>query len=106
MSYRVFFKIKVENVDVFFDTSYCNATISYQAGEIIRKSTGLPLVNNCNNGKCKDVVKALRKGLRKIDKCSLENKLVRDFFVRVINSWEIFCLDYPELSEVATFWVQ
>ena len=50
MSYDISFKVKVDGTDTYVPVGACNANITWNVGEIIRRSTGLEWKNEANNG--------------------------------------------------------
>lgn len=67
MSYNISFKVKVEGVDAYVPVGTCGANITWNAREIIEKSTGLEWKNCQNNGLCVDVIPKIEAGLRKLE---------------------------------------
>lgn len=118
MSYDISFKVKVEGVDSYIDTDYCDANITWNVGKIIRLSTGLEWNNEANNGLCKDIIPhiidgcaELRKHPEKYKKYEASNGwgTVEDttrFFEGLIRAWEELRADDEKLAEVATFWIE
>ena len=117
MSYDISFRVKVEGVDYWVDVSDCTANITWNVREIIKLSTGLPWNNECNNGLCKDVIPYIKKGLKELHKNGIQYKQYEAsngwgtvegtmrFFETIINEWKDFKRWYPELVDVATFWI-
>lgn len=56
MSYDIDFRVKVEGVDAYVSVGECDANITWNVRKIIELSTGLPWLNEENNGFCKDVI--------------------------------------------------
>lgn len=118
MSYDISFKVKAEGVDAYFNVGECDANITWDVGEMIRKSTGLEWNNEENNGLCVDVIPNIIKGYSelvnnpgKYKKYESPNGWgtvlgARWFFEKIIKAWEMFCDYYPELVPVATFWIE
>lgn len=120
LSYDVSFKVKVEGVDAYVDVA-CDANITYNLGIMIRKSTGLEW-NNCeNNGLVKDIMPHIYDGLKELENHPMRYvqyespngwgtiEGCKNFFRRIINSWEELCDDYwgnKELKDVVTFWIE
>ena len=118
MSYDISFKVKVEGVDKFVPIGDCDANITWNVCKIIELSTGLPWENEANNGLCKDIIPQIKKGLRELDE-NRENYIQYEalngwgsidgtmrFFMQILDAWNSFCEDYPELINVATFWIE
>lgn len=119
MSYDISFKVKVEGVDAYVPVGDCDANITWNVRKIIELSTGLPWLNEANNGLCKDVIPHIEKGLDELreypDKYKpyeAENgwgtvEGTARFFERIIKAWEdLHTWGYEELADVATFWVE
>lgn len=62
MSYDISFKVKVEGIDEYVEVGDVDANITWNVGEMIRKSTGLEWKNEANNGLCRDVMVSIAKG--------------------------------------------
>lgn len=117
MSYDITFRVKVEGVDAYVDVGNCDANITWNVRKIIELSTGLPWINEANNGYCKDVIPAIQKGLlelqingKKYKKYEAENGwgTVRGtirFFEQILKDWNDFIRWNEDLAEVATFWI-
>ena len=127
MSYDISFKVKVENVNHWIDIGDCDANITWNVGEMIRKSTGLEWNNTENNGFCKDIIPHIVEGLRQLEnKPEFYKKYespngwgtiegCKNFFRRIIKCWDTFCkknysiMDKEEadkLINVTTFWIE
>ena len=118
MSYDIRFKAKIENIDYYVDLDAVEANITWNAGKIIRLSTGLEWKNEANNGFCTDVMPAVYRGLRELEdhpekyksyEASIDWGTVhgaKSFFRKLILDWECFCQDYPQLVPAATFWIE
>lgn len=118
MSYDISFKVKVEGADYYVRVGSCEANITGNVREIITRSTGLEWKNEENNGLCKDVISKIGKGLEelrrngnKYKKYEAKNgwgtvKGTMRFFATVLNDWFSFVDEYPELVDVATFWIE
>ena len=117
MSYDISFRVKVEGVDAYVDVGECSANITWNVREMIKASTGLPWLNEENNGLCIDVIPKIVDGYKellfhpkKYKQYEAKNGWgtvggTTNFFKQIINDWESFCSDYPELVPVATFWI-
>ena len=63
MSYDISFKVRVADTDKFVTVGNCDANITWNVRKIIELSTGLPWLNEENNGYCVDIMPAIQKGL-------------------------------------------
>lgn len=118
MSYDVRFKVKVEGVDAFVPVGECDANITWNVRKIIELSTGLPWLNEQNNGLCIDVIPAIERGLNELTMNSKKYKPyeakngwgtvegTKNFFKNILDAWENFMHYYEELVPVATFWIE
>lgn len=118
MSYHVSFRVKVEGIDKYIPVGDCDANITYNVNNIIRKSTGLPWDNGINNGYCKDVIPKIKIGYdelcrnpEKYKEYEAENGWgtvdgTKRFFRKIIAAWdELRYYEDYDLAEVATFWI-
>ena len=55
MSYDISFKVRVADTDKFVTVGNCDANITWNVRKIIELSTGLPWLNEENNGYCVDI---------------------------------------------------
>ena len=118
MSYDISFKVKVEGMERYVDVGDCDANTTWNVREMIEKSTGLPWINCESNGLCKDVIPCIEKGYSELAKHPERYKKyeakngwgtvesTKGFFERIIQRWEQFSTYDPELSEIATFWIE
>lgn len=119
MSYDISFKVKVEGIDKWVEVGDCYANITYNVRKMIEVATGLPWVNEANNGYCKDVIPHIAKGWADIVANPSKYKPyespsgwgtvggVRDFFGYILEAWKRFCdLEDEELVNVTTFWIE
>lgn len=118
MSYDISFKVKVEGVDAWVRVGDCTANITWNVREIITRSTGLEWKNEENNGLCKDVIPKIEKGLEELRKNGIKYKKyeakngwgtvagTKRFFATILDDWFTFMDEYPELVDVATFWIE
>lgn len=118
MSYDISFKVKVEGVDRYVEVGDCSANITWNVRKIIELSTGLPWHNEANNGLCKDIMPSIKKGLEELRNNPHKYKPyeaangwgtvegTRRFFDCIVCDWEHFRFFYPELEDVATFWIE
>ena len=84
---------------------------------MIEVSTGLPWLNEENNGLCVDVIPKIVDGYRelllkpqKYVQYEAQNGWgtvdgTRRFFKQILDDWEKFCSYYPELVPIVTFWI-
>ena len=93
MSYDIDFRVKVEGVDEYISVGDCDANITWNVRKIIELSTGLPWLNEENNGYCKDIIPCIAKGLYELRnnsekykpyeaKMDGEQLMERSFFMR------------------------
>ena len=66
MSYDISFKVRVADTDKFVTVGNCDANITWNVRKIIELSTGLPWLNEENNGYCVDIMPAIQKGLNEL----------------------------------------
>lgn len=117
MSYDVSFRVKVEGTDVWIPVGDCRANITYNVGELIRKSTGLPWKNEENNGLVKFVIISIKRGLDELRNNPEKYKQYEakngwgtvegtiSFFGEIMECWHDLVCDYEPLADVATFWI-
>ena len=117
MSYDISFKVKVEGADRYVGIGGC-ANITWNVRKIIEKSTGLPWINCANNGLCKDIIPAIKSGLRELQYCGykyLEYESPNGwgtvegtikFFKKILEDWDELIRDDEELAELAYFWIE
>lgn len=117
MSYNISFRVKVEGVETWIDTGTCDANITWNVRDIITRSTGLPWVNEIDNGLVMDIIPCIEKG--RLELMSNPKKYKRyeakngwgtvddtiAFFDRILRCWDDFVRDYEELADVVTFWI-
>lgn len=119
MSYDISFKVKVEGVDRYIEVGDCDANITWNVRKIIELSTGLPWLNEANNGLCKDVIPHIEKGLAELRKNPGKYKPYESpngwgtvegtiyFFERILRAWKDFSKwEGHDLVDVATFWIE
>lgn len=118
MSYDIYFKVKVDGMDKWVPVGECDANITWNVGDMIRKSTGLEWKNEENNGLCVDVIPKIVDGLKELimkpDKYNKYEDIdgwgtitgTIDFFITVIRDWRRFYTCYPNLAPIATFWIE
>ena len=119
MSYDIAFKVRVADTDKYVEIGDCDANITWNVAEIIRKSTGLPWENEENNGLCADIIPKIQSGI--VELCTHTEKykaLEPDngwgtvegtirFFRKIVSSWNDLIVDYPpEIVAQTTFWIQ
>lgn len=117
MSYDIDFRVKVEGVNAFVSVGECEANTTWNVREMIVKSTGLPWLNEQNNGLCIDVIPKIRHGYKellcfphKYKKYESPNgwgtvDSTIQFFKRIIDDWEELVRYHEELVPVVTFWI-
>lgn len=117
MSYDVSFRVKIEGADKYINTGYCDANITWNLRKMIEVSTGLPWVNEANNGLVKDVMPSIVKGYSELLTKSHEYKQyespngwgtvegLKRFFHKIITDWESLLNDDEELAELVCFWI-
>lgn len=66
MSYDISFRVRVADTDKFVEVGHCDANITWNVRQIIELSTGLPWLNEQNNGYCVDIMPAIQKGLSEL----------------------------------------
>lgn len=118
MSYDISFKVKVEGVDAHVPVGDCNANTTWNVREMIEKATGLPWINEANNGRCVDIIPYIQKGFselawnpEKYKQYEAKNgwgtvESTAGFFKQILDDWKKFKVWYPELVPVATFWIE
>lgn len=118
MSYDISFKVKVEGVDAFVEVGECDANITWNVRKIIELSTGLPWLNEQNNGLCTDVIPAIERGLKELETNPKKYKPyeaknewgtvegTKRFFREILAAWGDFIRWREELAQVATFWIE
>lgn len=119
MSYDISFKVKVEGINEYVEVGDVGANITWNVGEMIRKSTGLEWKNEANNGLCKDVMEKIAKGYAELTVFPEKYKqyespngwgTVKDtasFFNRILETWQGFCQwNSKGLQDVVTFWIE
>lgn len=118
MSYDISFKVKVEGLDRYVEVGECDANITWNVRKIIELSTGLPWLNEENNGYCKDVIPHIQKGLNELtfypEKYypyeaangwgTVHGTIY--FFGRILDAWHNLLCVQEDLADVATFWIE
>lgn len=117
MSYDISFRVKVEGVEAYVDVGECGANITWNVRKIIELSTGLPWLNEENNGLCVDVIPKIEHGLRELENNPQKYKPyeasngwgtvegTKNFYRTIIESWDQFIRWNEELAPVVTFWI-
>lgn len=118
MSYDITFKVKVEGIDRYIEVGDCKANTTWNVRKMIEEATGLPWVNEANNGFCKDVMPKIYDGYKELW-CHPEKykqyeasnewgtvESTRGFFGEIMGAWECLITDDKELASVATFWIE
>ena len=118
MSYDIDFRVKVEGVDRYVSVGDCDANITWNVRKIIELSTGLPWLNEANNGFCKDIVPRIEQGLYELKNHPERYKpyeahngwgtvegTIR-FFENIIQAWRNFKKwEDKDLVNITTFWI-
>lgn len=118
MSYNISFKVKVEGADAYVDVGACSANVTWNVRTIIELSTGLPWMNEPNNGRCLDVIPKIRHGLESLRTHperyrpyeadngwgTVEGTI--HFFEQILKDWDELRASHEDLAAVATFWVE
>ena len=116
MSYDISFKVKVEGADVYVPVGNCDANTTWNVREMIVKSTGLEWKNCQNNGLC--IIPKIKKGFDELTNHGSRYKKYEApngwgtvygtirFFERILEAWRLLELCYPELVDIATFWIE
>lgn len=118
MSYDIDFRVKVEGLDRYIPIGDCEANITWNVRKIIELSTGLPWLNEQNNGYCKDVIPHIEKGLHELKNHPEKYKSYEapngwgtvegtiHFFERIIKDWKDFCRwEDQALIDRVVFWI-
>ena len=117
MSYKIAFKAKALGDGRWFDAYDCSANVTWNVREIIELSTGLPWINEANNGLCKDVIPHIERGLQELEAHGDEYKKyespngwgtvegTKNFFRWVLGEWNDFAAKSPALADVSSFWI-
>lgn len=118
MSYKVEFKVKVEGVPIYVPVGYGIANVTWNVREIIVRSTGLPWVNEANNGLCSEIMPKIIDGRNELLLYPEKYKPyepsngfgsvagTKRFFQGIIDDWNFLVATNPELAAVATFWIE
>ena len=119
MSYDITFKVKAEGIDQYVPIGSCDANITWNVREIIELSTGLPWLNEENNGFCKDVIPKIADGLAELNKNPRKYKPyeakngwgtvkgTKRFFNQILEDWERLREEYgDDIANVTTFWIE
>lgn len=119
MSYDISFKVKVEGIDRYVCVGECSANITWNVRKIIELSTGLPWINEANNGYVKDIIPHILKGYGELINHPEKYKEyeapngwgtvegTKRFFKQIIDDWDSFCRwEDKELTDIATFWIE
>lgn len=118
MSYDISFRVRVEGKpDVYIPVGECVANITYNLGDMIRAATGLEWNNEASNGLCVDVMPRIKRGaIELIERPDLYKQYESPngwgtvggccrFFSAVLDDWQKFCEQYPELADVVYFYI-
>lgn len=118
MSYDIDFRVKVEGADHYVSVGDCDANITWNVRKIIELSTGLPWLNEENNGFCKDIIPRIEQGLEELKNHPERYKpyeapngwgtvegTIR-FYEDIVKAWRDFkTWNDKDLVNVATFWI-
>ena len=118
MSYDISFRVRVADTDKYIDVGECQANITWNVRKIIELSTGLPWLNEKNNGLCVDVIPKIQQGLSELLKHPKNYKpyeaengwgtvegVIR-FYRQILDDWSVYIGDTdPEIVAQTTFWV-
>ena len=117
MSYDILFKAKIEGVDRWVPVGCCSANITSNVRKIIELSTGLPWLNEKNNGLCSDIIPSIERGYLELVKNGEEYKQyeaengwgtvegTKQFFRTILDEWHDLQSEDPVMASVATFWI-
>lgn len=118
MSYDITFKVRVADTDKYIDVGNCEANITWNVRKIIELSTGLPWINEENNGLCVEVIPHIQKGYNEL--CAHPERYkqyeakngwgtvegTRKFFGDILNAWSDYVqYQVSEIIAVTTFWI-
>ena len=118
MSYNITFKVKAEGFDKWIAVGDCDANITWNVRRMIEKSTGLPWLNEADNGLCMKVIPEIEKGLAeltcnrsKYEKYESPNGRGTvtgciGFYKRILSAWEDLIRMDEELAMHAHFWIE
>lgn len=117
MSYDISFRVKVEGADLWIPVGEQTANVTWNARELICKSTGLAWRNEENNGLVKDVIPSILHGMDELWNNMEAYKPLEPsngwgtvggtlhFFDSILRDWDNFRCEYPELVDIVTFWI-
>lgn len=117
MSYDISFRVKVEGTNMWIPVGEQTANVTYNVREIIKKSTGLEWKNGENNGLVKDVIPFILHGMDELRTNMKAYKPLEPlngwgtvggtlhFFDNILEDWDNFRREYPELVDTVTFWI-
>lgn len=118
MSYDISFRVKVDGIDKYVDVGNCDANITWNVRKMIEESTGLPWINEANNGYCVDIIPAIQKGLSELIAHPEKYKQYEApngwgtisgttrFFQQIIQDWNEYTKwEDPEIVAKTTFWI-
>lgn len=118
MSYNISFKVRVDGTHLFVPVGECYANITWNAREIISKSTGLDWKNGQNNGPCIDIMPKIAYGYDELNTRGelykqYENKNgwgtvegTKRFFAQLLDAWGKLVNSHDELVPFVTFWIE
>ena len=118
MSYNIDFRVRVSDTDKYVSVGNCDANTTWNVRKIIELSTGLPWLNEKNNGFCIDVIPQIQRGYHelcchpeKYKPYEAENKWgtiegTKRFFLQILNDWNDFARsEDPDIVSRTTFWI-
>jgi hypothetical protein len=119
MSYDISFRVKIQDMDIYFEVGNCEANITWNLRAMIVQSTGLEWKNGENNGLCKKVIPHIYRGYTELVTYPEKYKQYespngwgtvescKKFFLQIINDWTNFCNDWEtrDLVDVTYFWI-
>ena len=118
MSYDIKFKVRVADTDAYITVKESDANITWNVREIIKNSTGLPWINEANNGLCLDVIPKIQEGITELVRNGEKYKTYEPdnkwgsvegtvrFFRTIVSDWNDFVVSNdPAVVAVTTFWV-
>lgn len=117
MSYDILFKAKIEGIDRWVSVGDCSANITSNVRKIIELSTGLPWLNEKNNGLCSEIIPSIERGYLELVKNGEKYKQyeaengrgtvdgTKQFFRTILDEWHDLQSEDPVMASVATFWI-
>ena len=118
MSYDIAFKAKIEGTYSYVPVGNCEANTTWNVRKMICEATGLEWKNEQNNGLCKDVIPKIEYGCQELEMHPEKYKKYEPangwgsvrttlfFFQNILCAWVNLKEEYPEVADVATFWIE